>query len=114
MIESYSEWDRKYLIPICYSSLALKPWEMDRLTPGEVLDMYDGLRVRKKQEFEEQEHLFAYYITLPTHNAQRGKKDKPITLRHIFGEKEFARRYGKSSDKPTKEELYKDFEDVRR
>lgn len=83
--------------------LELKPWEIDRLTVGEILDMYDGWTIRRRRT----EELLATFVTLPIYNHQRSKKDKMITLKDLFGHKDYVRRYGEE-DKPTEDELFND------
>lgn len=83
--------------------LALKPWEISKLTPGEIIDMYEGWVIRRRR----QEELLASFVMLPIHNHQRGKKDKLITLKDVFGQEDYIRRFGKPN-KPTANELHKD------
>ncbi|MDR2006909.1 MAG: hypothetical protein LBP78_06685 [Acidaminococcales bacterium] len=66
--------------------------------------MRDGWIIRRRRA----EEFMACFVTLPVWNNQRGRKDKKITLRDIFG-KNYHKRF--PSDKPTAREIAKEFWD---
>lgn len=73
------------------------------MTVAEILDMYDGWLIRRRRT----EELIANFVTLPIYNHQRSKKDKMVTLKDLFGQKDYKNRFG-DENKPTEEELYND------
>lgn len=65
------------VLPLCYGELSLKPWEIERLCPGEVMAMLDGWQRR----YDRLEDLFINWITYPTlcvHDLKRRPELKDL------------------------------------
>lgn len=58
---------------MCYGELNLKPWEIERLTLGDIFDMLDGWQRR----YDRLEDLFINWITYPNVSIAAGKRKKP-------------------------------------
>jgi hypothetical protein len=56
-VSSFLDWV-DWAEPIAYGPLGLKPWEFERLQPGEFLGLWDGYRWRQEQ----QENMAAFFV----------------------------------------------------
>lgn len=72
-------------MPICYGVLALDATRIYRLTPYELLNMYEGYRVRQRQ----QENMLAQLVTLWIANTAGKTMKRELTLNQIFKDGRF-------------------------
>ena len=62
------------MLPYCYGELNLKPWEIGKLCPAEVMDMIEGW----KRRYNHLEDLFINWVAYTEYQINCGEKCPPI------------------------------------
>lgn len=87
------------LLPFCYGELNLKPWEIEKLTIADIVDMMEGWQRR----YERLEDLFIIWSAYPAYQVASPKKCVPL-------KKFFAHRKKQGNKKAEYEDIMKEFD----
>ena len=89
--------------PIAYGPLGLKPWELGRLTPGELSQMMEGYVWRR----EERDVAAARFVAPIINTCTPNKLKKPVTVEMLLGYDPASKRTAKKTADQAKDELKK-------
>ena len=91
------------MAPVAYGPLQLKPWELGRLTPGELRQLIDGYVWRREAE----EIMAARFVAPIINTCTPNKLKKSVTVEMLLGYDPAHKTKTKITTDQAKEEMQK-------